>query len=177
MTHRGREAAILLWTCIALFAARVVAQFEALLLAPAWLPEMDAWYSGLLPYPLLLPAQLVLLMVMAVVAWNRRIRTGRFALAHPRAARALRAAAVLYFLAMALRLGIHVAAHGADFWREGALPVAFHWVLALFLLVSARSARVLLPSAARIADDPQSDDPPHGDVPAIGGWVSLARDR
>ena len=37
---------------------------------------MDAWYSGLLPYPLLLPAQIAILMLMAVVAWNRRVRSG-----------------------------------------------------------------------------------------------------
>lgn len=84
MTARGRSAAILMWTCIALFAARVLGQFEALLLAPAWLPDMNAWYSGLLPYPLLLPAQIAILMTMTAVAWNRRVRTGRFAAAYPR---------------------------------------------------------------------------------------------
>jgi hypothetical protein len=176
MTRRGREVALLLWTCIALFAARVVAQFEALVVAPAWLPEMDAWYSGLLPYYLLLPAQLALLMVMAVVAWNRRVRTGRFALAHPRATRVLRVVAVIYFLVMGLRLGINVAGNGAEFWREGALPVAFHWVLALFLLASARSADRPSSQAPRLADDPQSEDPPHGDVPALGPLLSFARE-
>jgi hypothetical protein len=173
MTRRGREVALLLWGCIALFAARVIAQFEALVAAPAWLPEMNAWYSGLLPYHLLLPAQVALLMVMAVVAWNRRVRTGRFALANPRVARVLRVVAVVYFLAMALRLGIVVMGHGADFWHEGAIPVAFHWVLALFLLVSARSAGVLPSGSAPMVDDPQADDTPHGDVPALGALVSF----
>ena len=81
MTREGREVALLLWSCIALFAARVIGQFEALVAQPAWLPDMDAWYSGLLPYHLLLPLQIALLMLMSVVAWNRRVRTGRFALA------------------------------------------------------------------------------------------------
>ncbi|HET9862566.1 MAG TPA: hypothetical protein VFP37_03925, partial [Steroidobacteraceae bacterium] len=90
MTVRSREAAILMWSCIALFAARVVGQFEVLVRAPEWLPAMDAWYSGLLPYYLLLPMQIALLMLMTVVAWNRRVRTGRFALARPRLARTLR---------------------------------------------------------------------------------------
>ena len=106
MTREGREVALLLWSCIALFAARVIGQFETLVAAPAWLPDMEAWYSGLLPYYLLLPVQIALLMIMAVVAWNRRVRTGRFALARPRVARVLRSVAVLYFLAMALRLAL-----------------------------------------------------------------------
>ena len=52
-------ALVLLWTCVVLFAARVLGQFEALLLTPDWLPDMDAWYSGLMPYYLLLPAQIL----------------------------------------------------------------------------------------------------------------------
>ena len=74
--RRATSAAALLWSCAALFASRVVGQLEALLVAPAWLPDMDAWYSGLMPYPLLLPAQIAILMLMAVVAWNRRVRGG-----------------------------------------------------------------------------------------------------
>jgi hypothetical protein len=171
MTRRGREAALLMWTCMALFGARVIGQFEVLVAAPGWLPDMDAWYSGLLPYYLLLPVQIALLMVMAVVAWSRRVRTGRFALANPRIARALRGLALLYFLAMALRLGINLADNGVDFWRAGAIPVAFHWVLALFMLVSARPAEsvlglVRIPAEDQHQDD-EADDVPHGDVPAL----------
>jgi hypothetical protein len=171
MTRRGREAALLMWTCMALFGARVIGQFEVLVAAPGWLPDMDAWYSGLLPYYLLLPVQIALLMVMAVVAWSRRVRTGRFALANPRIARALRGLALLYFLAMALRLGINLTDNGVDFWRAGAIPVAFHWVLALFMLVSARPAEsvlglVRIPAEDQHQDD-EADDVPHGDVPAL----------
>jgi hypothetical protein len=170
MTRQGREVALLLWSCIALFAARVIGQFEALVAAPAWLPDMDAWYSGLLPYYLLLPAQIALLMVMAVVAWNRRVRTGRFAMARPRVAHALRGLALVYFLVMALRLGLDVHDNGAEFWREGAIPVAFHWVLALFVLVSARRSLgdqlFRSPPESRHEHD-EADDIPHGDVPAL----------
>jgi hypothetical protein len=152
-TARGLDAAILLWSCIALFAARVIGQLEVLLLAPEWLPEMDAWYSGLLPYPVLLPAQILILMIMSVVAWNRRIRTGRFARAKPRVAAGLRGFALLYFAAMAARLALQ--------GMEHAIPIAFHWVLALFVLVSARAA----PAARDELEE--SDDVPYGDVPPL----------
>jgi len=166
-----RNTRVLLWTCVGLFGARVLGQLEALLVAPDWLPDMDAWYSGLLPYYLLLPAQIVLLMLMSVVAWNRRIRSGAFARSNPRVAGALRICAGLYFVVMAVRLGVNVIDNGAEFWRHGAIPVAFHWVLALFLLVSGRDAASAVRSgrvpAQHRDEDDETDDIPHGDVPSI----------
>jgi hypothetical protein len=158
---RACSAATLLWACIALFAARVVGQFEVLVLAPGWLPDMDAWYSGLLPYPLLLPAQIAILMLMAAVAWNRRIRNGAFARTQPRVAGALRILAGIYFVVMAVRLGVNIIDNGAEFWRNGAIPVAFHWVLALFLLVSGR-----MPAQDGLQRE-EAYSVPHGDVPAL----------
>ena len=169
-TGRACSAAVLLWTCIALFAARVLGQLETLLVQPQWLPDMDAWYSGLLPYPLLLPAQIACLMAMSAVAWNRRVRTGCFARANPRGAYALRIFAGLYFVVMGVRLGVNFIDNGADFWHAGAIPVAFHWVLALFILVSGRSSEALgevrMPAEDRHEYD-EADDIAHGDVPAL----------
>jgi len=164
------RVATLLWCCVALFAVRVIGQVEALLVAPPWLPDMDSWYSGLLPYHLLLPAQIVILMLMAVIASSRRVRSGAFARANPRVADTLRLLAPIYFLVMAVRLVMNIAANGPDFWREGAIPVAFHWVLALFVLVSARASAVVgsvwIPAQQRYQHD-EADDVPHGDIPAL----------
>jgi hypothetical protein len=176
MTAHSREIAILLWTCLLLFAARVLGQFEAFTLAPEWLPAMDAWYSGLLPYYLLLPAQIALLMIMSVVAWNRRVRTGRFAAANPRIAGALRILAGIYFVVMAVRLAVNLNTHGHNFWREGAIPVAFHWVLALFLMVSGRASPALESVARRAVQFEEPEDPPHGDVPALAAVVLRMQD-
>jgi hypothetical protein len=126
---------VVLWACILLFLLRVVGQLEVLLLAPDWLPPMYDWYSGLIPYPILLPLQIVILMIMASVVvremqarhhapgqWKRRVRR----------------MAIVYFALMLLRLIVQLT-RGADSVIEaGGIPVAFHWVLALFLLVLAR---------------------------------------
>jgi hypothetical protein len=169
-TYPSCTAAALLWSCIALFGARVIGQLETVLVQPEWLPDMDAWYSGLLPYPLLLLAQIIILMAMTAVAWNRRVRTGCFARANPRGAGALRIFAGLYFVVMAVRLGVNIIDNGADFWREGAIPVAFHWVLALFVLVSGRSSEAVgwmrMPAQHRHQNE-EADEIPHGDVPAV----------
>ena len=160
-----RGAGLLLWICVALFAARVIGQLQTVLLAPDWLPTMEAWFSGLLPYHLLLPAQIGILMLMAVVAWNPRMRGGEFAGANPRAAEALRIFALLYFVVMAVRLAVNINTHRADFWSEGAIPVAFHWVLALFVLVAGRRSAGI--PATQQQEDSETDDIPHGDVPAL----------
>jgi hypothetical protein len=129
--------------CIALFFARVVAQIEVWLVEPTWLPEADAWYSGLLPYPLLLPAQIALLMFMTVLALRGRISS-------PRVAVVVRGFALCYFAMMAVRLALTLARHGSLFYLKGAIPVAFHWVLALFALLLARPALVVgSPPASR----------------------------
>jgi hypothetical protein len=170
-TRRSFAAATLLWSCVALFAVRVLGQLEVSLIAPAWLPDMDAWYSGLMPYYLLVPVQIAILMVMATVAWNRRVRTGCFARANPRSAGAMRIFAGIYFVVMAVRLAVNIIGNGADFWREGAIPVAFHWVLALFLLVGGRASEGAVRRVRMPAEDQhqyeEADDVPHGDVPAI----------
>jgi hypothetical protein len=167
---RSRSAATLLWSCVALFAARVLGQLETVLVAPLWLPDMDAWFSGLLPYPVLLPVQIAILMSMAVVAWNPRVRNGSFARSRPRVAEALRILAGIYFFVMTVRLGVNIFDNGADFWREGAIPVTFHWVLALFVLVSGRASvvpmRGRIPAQQRHQRD-EADDVAYGDIPAM----------
>jgi hypothetical protein len=118
---------------LTLFFGRVIGQIEALLVAPEWLPPMQAWYSGLLPYPVLLPAQIVLLMLMSLVTYDH-VRGRGFFWPTRRAIRiGLRAFAVLYAAVMAVRLAVTM---------DDIIPVVFHWVLASFIwLVSMAPAR------------------------------------
>lgn len=136
------STAALLWTTTALFLLRVVGQIEVWLLAPSWLPPMQAWYSGLLPYPLLLPAQILLLMLMAVLAYRRTVGTPH-ARQNRGGLRMLRGLALAYFASMAVRLFWTLRMHGSEFYLHGGIPIAFHWVLALFVLVYARTEGTL----------------------------------
>ena len=111
-----------------LFAARVVGQALVAFLGVTWLPPMNRWYSGLLPYRLLLPAQLAILGIQLAVGAG--IWTGHPAVARPRrrAARHLRRVGYAYALATLARYaltGSHL------------IPVVFHWVLAAYLLTLA----------------------------------------
>jgi len=131
-------AALILWICLGLFLCRVLGQIEVLLTAPLWLPPMEAWYSGLLPYTVLLPAQVLILMLMATVTFDRSFGPGITRLRRPGQRSWLRVIALAYFAIMALRLLIECMKYGGDFYLHGAIPVAFHWVLALYLLVLVR---------------------------------------
>jgi hypothetical protein len=134
----ARERIILLWTCLGLFLLRVLAQIEVLLVQPDWLPPMEAWYSGYVPYYVLLPAQILLLMVMAVLA----VAETRPSIGPPKPWRRwARVFAIVYFLAMAVRLIIQFVRGVPDIISAGGIPVAFHWVLALFLYTLGRPAK------------------------------------
>jgi hypothetical protein len=132
---------VILWTCIGLFLLRVVGQLEVLLLSPSWLPSMHDWYSGLIPYPILLPLQIVLLMIMSAVVM-REMDAGHRAPGNGKVW--IRRIAVVYFAVMLLRLIVQFSRGAENVIDAGGIPVAFHWVLALFLLVFARRNSAML---------------------------------
>jgi hypothetical protein len=123
------RAAIVLCVLTGLFGARVVGQVLVAFLGVTWLPAMDAWYSGLLPYPVLLPIQIAILLVQVVV--DRHVWRGRGFFARPRAGagRALQWAAWIYAFAMVVRYAI---------MRSHPIPIVFHWVLAAYLFTLGR---------------------------------------
>jgi hypothetical protein len=59
--------ASVLWILFSLFVGRVVGQLAVALDAAPFLPPMDEWQSGLLPYPLLLTSQLLLIAGLAAI--------------------------------------------------------------------------------------------------------------
>ncbi len=57
-----------MWLLLGLFVLRVVGQALVAFLDVEFLPPMEAWYSGLMPYEVLLPSQIVIVAVMAKIA-------------------------------------------------------------------------------------------------------------
>jgi hypothetical protein len=120
----NRRVAIVLMVLTALFFARVAGQALVAFGGVSWLPPMKAWYSGLLPYPLLLPTQILILGGQLVIDRGVWRGGGVFASAHPRLGRALRGFSYVYAVAMLVRW-IVTHSHG--------IPIVFHWVLAAYL--------------------------------------------
>jgi hypothetical protein len=139
---RERIRVTLLLLALFLFFARVIGQVQVLLLEPDWLPPMVAWYSGLLPYPVLLPMQILLLMFMTLVASDHVRGRGFFWPSRNPVRLGLRAFAAIYASAMAIRLIVAMTVAPHELLASGVIPVVFHWVLAGFIwLVSCAPAR------------------------------------
>ncbi len=121
-----------LWVLAGLFAFRVIAQPAAAVFETRLLPPFESWHSGLLPYPILVVTQALILAWLARTAWqfgSRRIvpsrRAGVFALLF----------GGLYFTFMLVRLGLGATVLREHPWFDRPLPTSFHLVLATYLLV------------------------------------------
>ncbi len=136
---RERQRCRTLWLCLAIFVARVVGQIEVLLLAPRWLPPFSAWESGLVPYPALLPLQILLIGWMATIASDHSRGSGPMWVSHPRTRRRLTAFAVAYAGLMLLRLVVTAALPPHSVVDRGLIPVLAHWDLAGFIALLARA--------------------------------------
>jgi hypothetical protein len=127
--------AVALAVLATLFLLRVVGQVIVVVAAPAFLPSMPHWYSGILPYPLLLPSQIAILLVQAVICLQFTRGAGWAVVpVRPRVGRGLIVFAALYAGGMVLRYVLTMAWHPERRWLgPGTIPSAFHIVLAGFI--------------------------------------------
>lgn len=141
---RGLHA--LLWTTVLLFAARVAAQALQLLAPVPFLPPFSAFQGSALPYHVLLPAQLALLIAMIYFGFG--VQAGQVR-RRPSLGRALMVFAAVYFAVMFARLLIGLAQLSDHVWFHAWIPVMFHFVLAGYCVILARyhlgSARLSTP--------------------------------
>ena len=68
---------IFLTLCTLLLYLRVIGQIVVVLRAPRWLPPMEQWQSGLLPYPVLLLGQVIVLTLMTWICVDFARGAGR----------------------------------------------------------------------------------------------------
>lgn len=127
----------LLWTLLALFVARVVGQMLVAFYSVDWLPPMERWYSGLMPYEYLLPSQLVLIALMAKVCADFTRRLGFFYAPRPFFATWWLWLGFVYLMAMLLRWPLQAYYQPDAPW----IPIPFHWVLAAFVIAVGLSHR------------------------------------
>ena len=129
-----RRLAPLLWGLLGLFALRVAGQALVAAGAAPWLPPMEQWYSGLLPYPLLVPAQLLILLLYGRVCLDFSRGDGWFVRTRPWFGRGALVFGWLYLGAMIVRYPVQMAINPGDRWLGRTLPIVFHWVLAAFVI-------------------------------------------
>lgn len=123
-----------LWGLTLLFGLRVLGQMLVAFFQVPFLPPMAHWYSGLLPYPLLLPSQLLILVLQVKINRDLALGLGWFQRPRPHLGQGLQYASYGYALAMAIRYGLTMALYPERRWLgEGTIPIVFHWVLATYL--------------------------------------------
>jgi len=126
----GAYAAVM-WVLLALFLMRVGGQILAATIAPAWLPPMARWYSGLMPYRYLLPTQLLFLAVMTAMTAGVARQAAPLGTRSSAVGNAVIWASYIYALGMVVRAVRYALATPE---RRGVLiPIIFHFVLAAFL--------------------------------------------
>jgi hypothetical protein len=140
VTGQERWRQVALWLCLSLFVVRVIGQIEVVLLPLSWLPPFRAWESGLIPYSVLLPIQIVLIAWMTIVATDHWRGSGYFWVTHRSTRRRLKIIAGTYFTVMLLRLGITAAIPPHSLAERGLIPVIAHWDLAAFIYLAATSS-------------------------------------
>lgn len=115
---------VLLWLLFALFVLRVAGQATVAFAGVQWLPPMERWQSGLLPYGVLLASQVLIIALMGWISADFTRRRGFFV--QPRR----------FFAVPWLWFGwIYLAGMLARFAIQGpTIPVFFHWVLAGFVI-------------------------------------------
>jgi hypothetical protein len=117
---------------LVLFTLRVIGQALVALFDVSWLPAMDRWYSGVVPYGFLLPSQILIVALMIKICLDFTRARGYFYEPKRFFARPWLVFGYLYLAAMLLRAIL--------IW-DRPIPIVFHWVLAAFILVVGESHR------------------------------------
>ena len=121
-----------LWLFTVLLVGRVLGQIAVVLWAPRWLPPMEQWQSGLLPYPVLLAGQAVVLALMFSISIDFSTRTGFWVQPMPRLGLAAVWWSYLYAGAMIVRYVVRMARRPDQRGFGGTIPIIFHTLVAAF---------------------------------------------
>jgi hypothetical protein len=126
---------LILWFLLALFCLRVIGQMLVAFLGVPFLPPMEEWYSGLLPYPWLLPSQFLIILLYGKVCLDFTRQRGFFFTPCPSLGKPLLIFGWIYFGAMVIRYVVRMSFYPDERWFGGAIPIFFHWILATFILL------------------------------------------
>jgi hypothetical protein len=112
---------------------------------------MEEWYSGLMPYPLLLPAQLLIIAIYTKVCRDFTRGDGYFVQAKPLFGRVVLWFGYVYLATMVLRYIIRMSLYPEARWFSGTIPIFFHWVLAAFIIAFGEYHRRRLINSPRMS--------------------------
>jgi hypothetical protein len=125
------DVAPYLWLFTFLFVLRVLGQVLVAIRPQHWLPPMRQW--NFIPYPVLLPIQIVFIAVMSWINMSFTLGEGISTSSSPGSGTFLIAFSVVYVLAMVIRYVLRMYRSPDQRWFGGTIPIVFHVVLASYL--------------------------------------------
>jgi uncharacterized protein len=125
---------VILATCTLLFVLRVAGQILVAFRDVGFLPPFAEWYSGLMPYWMLLPVQLVMIVGMVWIVRDFARGRGLFIALKARTGMVLMVLGGIYAGSMVVRYVATMALHPELRWFTGTIPIWFHLVLATFIV-------------------------------------------
>ncbi len=128
------RTSLILAGLLALFALRVVGQVLVAFFHVSWLPPMQEWYSGLIPYPALLVCQIAIMLLLGTIVTDLASGDGYFSHPNKIAGRWLLGTGTIYFIGMLLRYAIRMLLIPEARWFGGTIPIFFHCALASCVL-------------------------------------------
>ena len=139
-----RRYAARLWLLLLLFILRVAGQMLVVFGRVSFLPPLEQWQSGLVPYRWLLAMQGVVIILLSKVSLD--ITTDRGWFAGPRAlfGGPVLTLGYLYFVAMCVRYVLRMRWRRDQRWLGGIIPIVFHLVLAMYVITFGRYHRACL---------------------------------
>ncbi len=128
-----------LFALLFLFCLRVLGQILVVFFHATFLPPAEEWLSGVMPYPELLTAQILIVALYGKICFDFAPRSGllRGFFGTPR--RSLGTGLLIfgsfYLGVMIIRYIIRMSLYPHERWTGGCIPIFFHWVLSSFILV------------------------------------------
>jgi|AGTN01.3.fsa_nt_gi hypothetical protein len=133
--NRERKLSLLLIALTTLFVFRVLGQVLVVCELAPWLPPMSAWQSGLLPYPALLAAQILTIVLMVRICSDLYRGSGWFFTPRKRFGIWVVAFGSIY-LSGAVARAVLVATNPEQFaYMAQWIPIVLHMVLAFFVVL------------------------------------------
>jgi len=122
----------ILWILTVLLFGRVIGQVIVFFYAPKFLPPMEKWQSGLLPYPLLVLGQCIVLWLMISISFDFTRTSGFWMEPHPLLGAIVLWWSYFYFAAMVVRYTVRMSRKPDQRWLGGTIPIIFHSLVAVF---------------------------------------------
>jgi putative CocE/NonD family hydrolase len=130
----SKRTSRVLWALLFLFILRVFGQLTVLIAAPSFLPPMDEWFSGLIPYAYLLTSQILIICLMSVMSLQVQLEKRFWGSPKRPLGEFLVSFGAVYLAVMIIRYLIRMSLYPLERWTGGAIPIFFHWVLAAFVI-------------------------------------------